>query len=231
MEVARTVQTPDFINDSLLDSIVEQLRSPLLTIKLMVEAGEINQLSSIAQSSIQLLDDVNYVRELTRNRPSLDLSPVNIAALSDDIAHAVSPLAAAKNIAIQTSKISNRPVLSHRFTLLRAYENMVRSMLNISNGEKASTIVLSANNLNNQVRFGTYSSEVKLTAKDLNQMRRQFGVSRRPLSLVSTSPVTELFIADKLLAMLGLRLRTAISAHQHGFATQLDPSNQLNLIL
>lgn len=220
-------ETPDFINDSLLDSIVEQLRTPLLTIKLMVESGETAQLDSITSSSIQLLDDISYVRELIKGNAKLDLSPVNIAVLSDDIAHALSPLARAKNISIQTAHTSNRPVLAHRFTLLRAYENMVKGILSMSRGEEASTVVLSTSGLNNEVRFGAYSSEVNLNARDLNQMRKLFGASKRPMSLVSTSPVTELYIADKLLSMLGLRLRTSISSRQHGFATTLIPSSQL----
>lgn len=230
MEGSITVQTPDFINDSLLDSIVEQLRTPLLTIKLMVEAGDTSQLDSITSSSIQLLDDISYVRELVRANSKLDLSPVNIAVLSDDIAHALSLLAKTKNIAIQSVFANNRPVLAHRFTLLRAYENMVKGILNMSRGEEASTVVLTTSSLNNEVRFGAYSSEVNLNARDLNQMRKLFGASKRPASLVSTSPVTELYIADKLLSMLGLKLRTAISSRQHGFASILIPSRQLELL-
>lgn len=224
------MQTPDFINESLLDSIVEQLRTPLLTIKLMVEAGETAELDSITSSSIQLLDDISYVRELTRGNTKLDLSPVNIAVLSDDIAHALSPLARSKNISIHAAHTSNRPVLAHRFTLLRAYENMVRGILSMSSGEGASTVVLSTSSLKSEVRFGAYSSEVSLIARDLTQMRKLFGASKRPASLISTSPVTELYIADKLLSMLGLRLRTAISSRQHGFATTLIPSTQLALL-
>lgn len=224
------MQTPDFINDSLLDSIVEQLRSPLLTIKLMVEAGETSQLDTITTSSIQLLDDISYVRELMRSSSMLDLSPVNIAVLSDDIAHALTPLAQAKKISIHPKFIGNRPILAHRFTLLRAYENMVRGILSMSSGEKDSTVVLSTSNINSEVRFGVYSSDVNLTARDLGQMRKLFGTSRRPASLVSTSPVTELYIADKLLSILGLKLRTAISSRQHGFATTLMPSSQLTLL-
>lgn len=224
------MQTPDFINDSLLDSIVEQLRSPLLTIKLMVEAGETNQLDSITSSSIQLLDDISYVRELMRSSCRLDLSPVNIAVLSDDIAHALTPLARAKNICIEPRLTGNRPILAHRFTLLRAYENMVKGILSMSTGEKDSTVVLSTSSMKNEVRFGVYSSDVNLTARDLGQMRKLFGASRRPASLVSTSPVTELYIADKLLSILGLKLRTAISSRQHGFATLLSPSSQLELL-
>lgn len=224
------VQTPDLINDSLLDSIVEQLRTPLLTIKLMVEAGDTSQLDSITSSSIQLLDDISYVRELIKENAKLDLSPVNIAVLSDDIAHSLSSLAQERNISIETRFTNNRPVLAHRFTLLRAYENMVKGILSMSRGEEASTVILSTSGLNSEVRFGAYSSEVSLTARDLNQMRKLFGASRRPMSLVSTSPVTELYIADKLLTMLGLRLRTAISSRQHGFATTLMPSSQLTLL-
>lgn len=230
MEVWRTVQTPDFINNSLLDSIVEQLRTPLLTIKLMVEAGDTSQLGLITSSSIQLLDDIAYVRELTKGNPSLDLSPINIAVLSDDIAHALTPFASARNVAIQPVSLCNRPVLAHRYTLLRAYENMVKGILSMSRGEKASTVVLSTSNQNGGVRFGVYSSEVNLSARDLSQMRKLFGASRRPASLVTTSPVTELYIADKLLSILGLRLRTAISARQHGFATSLTPSSQLTFL-
>ncbi len=225
------MQTPDFINDGLLDSIVEQLRSPLLTIKLMVEAGDISQLDLITSSSIQLLDDISYVRELSRNSSKLDLSPVNIGVLSDDIAHSLASLARAKNISIQSKFIGNRPILAHRFTLLRAYENMVKSILNMASGDRASSIILSTSSRSNEVRFGAYSSDVNLCARDLSQMRKLFGASRRPASLVSASPVTELYIADKLLSILGLRLRTAISAHQHGFATILTPSAQLNLLI
>lgn len=224
------MQTPDFINDSLLDSIVEQLRSPLLTIKLMVEAGDISQLGFITSSSIQLLDDIAYVRELIKANTRLDLSPINIAALSDDIAHSLSPLARAKNIIIQPVSLCGRPVLTHRYTLLRAYENMVKGILSMSRGEEASTVVLSTSNQRGEVRFGAYSSEVSLSSRDLHQMRKLFGASRRPASLVSTSPVTELYIADKLLSALGLKLRTAISSRQHGFATSLTPSSQLTFL-
>jgi signal transduction histidine kinase len=226
----KTVNTPDFINDSLLDSIVEQLRSPLLTIQLMVEAGQTENLNIITRSSIQLLDDINYVRELARNRPSLDLAPVNVAALSEDVAHVLSPLAATKNIIIQTKAASSRPVLAHRFTLLRAYENMVRGILNASPGQNASTVLLTANNQSHSVRFGAYSSTANILASDLNQMRKIFGLSRRPLSGLTTSPATELYIADTLLSLLGLQMRTAISSRQHGFATILDPSSQLSLL-
>lgn len=224
------MQTPDFINDSLLDSIVEQLRTPLLTIKLMVEAGETSQLDSITTSSLQLLDDIGYARQIIKSNQKLDLSPVNVAVLSDDIAHSLNSLAKAKNVEIQVAASSNRLVLAHRFTLLRAYENMVKSILSMSGGENPSTVELSTSSFSGEIRFGAYSSEVNLTARDLGQMRKLFGASRRPASLVSTSPVTELYIADKLLSILGLKLRTAISSRQHGFATTLIPSSQLTLL-
>ena len=226
-----TGSAPDFINDSLLDSIVEQLRSPLLTIQLMLEAGQTDNLEVITKSSIQLLDDINYVRELSKNRPRLDLSPINIAALSDDIAHALFPVAAAKNITVRTAVSSNRPVLAHRQTLLRAYENIVRGLLNFSPaGQEKSMIVLSTSLHDQNVRFGAFSSSVNLLARDLSRMRKTFGISRRPLAVHSATPATELFIADRLLSLLGLQMRTAISSHQHGLAAILTPSNQLALL-
>ena len=225
-----TENVPDFINDGLLDSIVEQLRSPLLTIQLMLEAGQAEDLGIITRSSIQLLDDINYVRELSRNRPTFDLSPINVAVLSDDIAHALSPLAKTRNINIHTKVACSRPVLAHRHTLLRAYENLVRGILNATNDSEESTVILTTSKQNHMVRLGAFSSTANIVAKDLNQMRKIFGLSRRPLSSLSTSSATELYIADKLLSFLGLQMRTAISSRQHGFAATLNPSNQLSLL-
>lgn len=222
---------PSFVNDNLLDSVVEQLRSPLLTIQLMLEAGQTESVDVITRSSIQLLDDINYVRELIKTRPTLDLSPTNISVLSDDIAHALSPLAKTRNINIHTRVSCNRPVLAHRYTLLRAFENLVRGILNVTKSSDESTVTLMVSKQDQMVRMGAFSSTASIAAKDLNQMRKIFGLSRRPLSQQSTSSETELYIADTLLSLLGHQMRTAISSRQRGFCANLNSSSQLSLLL
>lgn len=214
--------------NGLLDSAIEQLKAPLLTIQLMAEAGLTEGIKDITSSTLRLLDDLQYIREVKQLQ--LEFSPINLSAMCDDIAHHLTPFAKLLNVEIEKRSVSTRPVLSHYNTLERAYENMTRAVLALSAVGQNRTVALSTSALGGSVRLGVYSSEVGVAASDLARMRQLFGNTRRPLAGSAASPLTELFIADTLLAALGGRMRTAISLHRRGFATVLVPSSQLCLV-
>lgn len=216
------------LNDSLLDSLIEQLRSPLLTIKLMVEAGHSEKVSSIASSSLQLIDDIQYLRELYIRHEQPELQPVNLSVMTEEMAHRLKKSGRFQNT-INIVSITSRPVLAHQNILSRALENMTLAVIDMSKSNVAE-LKLSSDMASKMLRLGVYSSESNINATDYGRMKKVFGSTKRPMSLQTKSSAIEMFIAEKLLALMNVKMRTAICCHQRGLATILCPSSQLALL-
>ncbi len=214
--------------ESMFDQLVERLRQPLSKIRLMNEAGDVAAVDGLVSHSISLLDDLQYLQNIRRQQIELEFEPVNLAALTDDIAHRLFKTVSAKSLELETVTLKKRIVLSHRKTLERAYENMSRAVVDMSAYEDR--VVLSASLDRGAVRYGAYGAGLGLNAADFHRLQQLAEKSSRPLGTHTSSAALELIIARQMFDMLGSKMRTAISARSHGFASTLPLSTQLNLV-
>lgn len=214
----------------MLETVIEQLRSPLMQIHLLSQNGEIkSDINLLTLSLIDLLDNMQIASSINRQQLEMPMEPINLLVIAEDTAHKLAASAAMHDINLQIRSARRQPVLANRDFLRRAYESMTSSIIDLSKNNEGTTITLRADEIDGATRFGVYASGVDFAAQDLRTLRKLFGHTARPMARVTTSPAAQLYIADRLLRSMGARLRTSIASHERGLATVLPLSRQLSM--
>ena len=215
----------------MLETFIEQLRSQLLQVHLLSQQeSAVQDINSLTSGIINLLDNMQIAIDLDARQYKLELEPINLLALAEDTAHELYSSASMHGIELKVSTNRRQPVLANFDYLKRAYESMVSSIIDLSKNAEQTTITLRADEQDGATRLGAYSSVIDFSAEDFRSLKKLFGRTARPMARVSTTPVAQLYVADRLRNSRGARLRTSIAQRERGIATVLPVSRQLLLV-
>jgi len=223
--------------ERLLRALAEQLKMPLLHIARSAELGGRNRrqtLDSIAYTAdmaMQLIDSYLLSTEL-QGQPSLQLEPVSISSVLQEVAHRLAPLAKQYDQDLEIS-LSGRygPVMGHRDSLDAAYTMLGYAMIESQPvGDQRSTVTLGAHKSSVGLVAGVFGNQEGLTADMFRRARALYGRSRQPLPSLSSSAGASIFVADSLLGAMSTSLRVAHHHKMSGFAATFSPSQQLQLV-
>lgn len=223
--------------ERLLRALAEQLKMPLLHIARSAELGGTHRkqtLGSIAYTAdmaMQLIDSYLLSMEL-QGQPSLQLEPVSISSVLQEVAHRLAPLAKQYDQDLEIS-LSGRygPVMGHRGSLEAAYTMLGYAMIESQPvSDQRSTVTLGAHKSSAGLVAGVFGNQQGLTADMFRRARALYGRSRQPLSSLSSSAGAGIFVADSLLGAMSTSLRVAHHHKMSGFAATLSPSQQLQLV-
>ena len=132
----------------LLKSIAEELRLPLVQISRLAElsqaskydfASNIRSIESSADLAIQLLESFILGVEFSDRQREIELSPITIGAVMNDVAHQLHRLASQNDYDIELSIKSAHPIMGNYEAIKMAYLNIAHTIItgdNSSDGKK-----------------------------------------------------------------------------------------------
>lgn len=223
--------------ERLLRALAEQLKMPLIHIARTAELGGSNKkeilhnITYTADMAMQLIDGYLLSTDL-QVQSSLQLEPVSIASVLQDVAHKLTPLARLYEHDLEVSLGGKyRPVMAHHSSLEAAYTMLGYAMIESQGGDdRRKTVVLGAHRSAAGIVAGVFGQQEGLTADMFKHARALYGRSRQPLTSLSASSGAGIFIADSLLNTMASPLRVAHHHKMSGFAATLLPSQQLQLV-
>lgn len=187
------------------------------------------QMESELKKLILQIDDIQFAYNIYDKQEQLDLEPVNLSEIKDQIFHKIYKDSSYKNISLNCGSKFIKPILAHRLSLSKSIESMIYSVVDATPGNSQS-IDIEISRSSDGVKMGVYRDNFYIDANLLRQFRNNMHLSSRPSSTLSPFTAANLFIADTLLGAMGYKLRTSISNKRRGVSTTLPLSSQLKLI-
>lgn len=209
---------------------IEHVRSELISLLVKIHYYKSTLDTEVALRKLIIqLDDIQYAYNVYRNQEQLDLEPVNISEVRDQILHKIYSDNSYKNIMFESKSKFNKPVLANRLSITKSLESMVYSVVD-ANTEIKKLINIEISRRSDRVNLGVYSDNFYIDAGLLRQFRSNLNKTTRPVSNFSPFLSTNLFIADTLLSAMGTSLNTSINNKKRGLSVNLSLSHQLELI-
>lgn len=223
--------------DRLLRSVAEQLKVPLIQIAQAAELGrygiemDFRHISQVADIALRLVDGFLLNADL-HGQQTLQIEPICVSAVLQDVAHRLTPHAALYNCSMQMHisrhidlVMTHRPSLESILTMLgySLIEGMPKS-------DKPATILLGAHKSKDGITTGIFTNRRSISAVEYKRARTLFGSSPQPFASLSSSAAAGIFVADSLSARLSSALKVARHNKINGLALTLQPSQQMQLV-
>lgn len=224
-------------------AVAHDLKSPLSTIhylagllsddELTLEPKEqlefIKQVQQSARRGLQLVEGVSLA--LDGAQLELDLEPVNVLHVTEDVLNELVPTRARRQERIKLRYAPALPLaLAHHGALRSVVASLCQNALKHTSGSKEQV----------EVRLGQHSGRVSIEVRDngpamrlgqYKDMKSRLGKHMHPISARPSDSGLEIMIASKLsAAMKGELLLTRHHKKGVTFAVELQPSFQLSLV-
>ena len=221
--------------ERLLRALAEELKLPLLQIARQSELAIIDDsvslktISYTADMAIQLID--SYLLGLqVLGQPSLDLEPIAVSSLLQDVAHRLSPLAKQYSTQLEVSlRGKYGPVMANRAQLEAAYMALGHSIIT-SQTDQNSQVLLAAHKSSGGIVAGVFGSSAGVSGDAFRRARALYGQARQIAPSISAQNGAGIFIASSILDAMNAPLRPASHRKLTGLAATFLPSKQLQLV-
>lgn len=227
------------VSQQLLLNVAEQMKLPLLQIARFVEESQLtsqdnlSSIKTIANSSLQLIDNYVLGVRLSFEGQALEIEPVSVSAVLYDSGQALDDYAKKYGIELELS-IAGRygTVMANKLGLQTALVSLgmalIESLPAIDNSQLK--LQLATHRCRYGIVAGLYTNTEQLTTDALRQGRQLYGYARQPLSNVSHTAGAGIFVADSIFKAMKLKLQVSRHQGRHGLGTVLQPNNQIQLV-
>lgn len=225
-------------NTGLLQSVAEQLKSPLTTIVRQSELGQLNEgldaaglltIHTHAAAALNIVDSYLLGLELTWAQQELPLEPVSVSSVFTEVAHELSRFAKQYDTQLELHVAGKyEPVMSHRRGLHAALLALGYALIESYPAEDG-RLRLAVHRTPHGIVAGLYGQYEQLNTGLWRRARALAGRAPRPLSTLHGS-AAGLFVADTILQAMATRLRIGKYDKQRGFAATFLPSQQLHFV-
>jgi hypothetical protein len=165
----------------------------------------------------------------------LQLEPVAIGAVLQEVAHRLTPYADqyATDLEVDIQgKLT--PVMAHRPSLMAAMESlgasMIRAQAAFSQQRRYLLMFGAHRSAENVIAAGVFSDVQGLSDKTLRTARSLVGQARQPLTSMPSGAASGVLIADMLCGAMWQPLRAAAHKKMGGLATAVPISKQLQFV-
>lgn len=227
---------------TLLLSVAEQLKQPLLYIarsselglmgEITDQAALLRQIESHAAMALRLVDSYMLGVDMLQTCVDLELESMSLSSLLTDIAHELTPLAHQYDVELELG-IDGRygPVMSHPAALRAALHSLASVIVALPTGGTRGAIMrLGAHRGQGGIVTGVYHSALARLPQTRDLLSGERGGRRQPLTEVGGGSAAGVFMAQYLFGSM----RSPLQLHRHhglqGFAAPLQPSKQLALL-
>ncbi len=223
---------------SVLAALSNDLMLPFLQIKTNLEsAGDISLENKDAmlvsmEAGLQLIE---AYRLALMGGHNLDLEPVAVGAVLQDVAHQLYPYAKHYSTEVEVD-ISGKlaPVLAHKPSLAAALQvlgtSIIRGQSAAADKDRQSLLLGAHRSANNFITTGVFSSLEGFSSQTLRNAHRMAGRARQPVAGLPLGSAAGVLIADMLCASMWQPLRAAAHHKMSGLATSIPATKQLNFI-
>jgi len=231
---------------ALLAALSDDLALPLLQIKTSADLIQARAIKSkelpnltknmalSAESGLQLIEAYRLALKI-HNAHNLELEPVAVGSVLQDIAHQLTSYAKQYDAELRVDVAGKlRPVLAHKASLSAALQVLSASLIRAQAADtpqKRGTVLLAAHkSADTAIATGVFSSVQGLSDRTLRSTRALIGKARQPLNSVPAGAASGVLIADMLCGAMWQPLRAAAHRNMTGLVTAVPISKQLHFI-
>ena len=229
----------------LLQTLADDLALPLLHVKTSLELINKQSLPKSAQAHFDKLNLSTsaglklveaYRLALGVGSQQLELEPVAIGVILQDVAHDLTPYAKQYSTALEIDiKPGLRPVLANRSSLIVALNclgiSLIRTQASQQKPRSKHRFVIGAHRSSSQtVSAGMFGSVKGVSAKALATARSLAGQARQPIIAAPSGSAAGVLVADMLCGAMWQPLRAGSHNHLNGLMTDFSISKQLQLV-
>lgn len=217
----------------LLQKVADNLKLPLIQVLHQAQLGKItnnpdlNQIEDVSNFALKMID--NYILGLYID-DKFDLEPLSISSVIYDSAKELDKLAVHYGVKLQVSLNNFGPVLSNKTALEGFLMSVGWSMIESVSSSKNKTITLATHKCRYGIVAGVYAKDINLSRSTLLHGSKIISNAKRPMPEFSHTSGAGIFVAEKLLNNIEMKL--LISKHQNlrGIGTIMNTSKQLQLV-
>jgi len=223
----------------LLRSVAEQLKTPLAVIARQVELGELAgdmrlvdtaAIRTQATTALTLVESYLLGLQLLYEQTELILEPVSVSSMLVDVAHELESFARQYNTRLEL-RIAGRyePVMANHRGLKAALLSLGYALLE-GYPLQNHTLTLAVHRTPHGIVTGVYGDYEKLTNKQWRRALDLQGRAQQPFAALTSGSGAGIFVAQTILQAMTTRLRVGKHLNQHGLATTLQSSQQLQFV-
>ncbi len=227
------------LSPRLLLSLTEQIKFSFLQIarctdtSLLTGNNNLSTIKNISEYSLNLIDAYNLGVKLIMEQKQLDINTVSIASILYKTSESLKLIAYNYGVNLELDIDGKyNPILTNEVGLQTALVSLGMSLIEALPGieEKQLTLHLASHRCRYGVVAGLYVDNKKITNEMLDHGRKLFGQAKQPLTNFSHTASAGIFIADNILNLIDLKLKTSHHRKLFGLGVILQPINQLELI-
>jgi signal transduction histidine kinase len=223
----------------LLRSIAEQLKTPLAVIARQAELGQLTgdmqlvdagSIHTQATTALTLVESYLLGLQLMHEQAELILEPVSVSSMLVDVAHELDSFAKQYGVGLEL-RIAGKyqPVMAHSRGLKSALLSLGYALLE-GYTLKEHKLTLAVHRTPHGIVTGLYGDYEALSSQQWRQALEVQGQARQPFQALASGSGAGIFVAQTILQAMTTKLRVGKHLNQHGLATTLQPSQQLQFV-
>lgn len=225
---------------ALLQSIAEQLTSPLTIISREAELAQLasnitdinaQYIHAQATAALTLVESYLLGLQLNNDQAMLALEPVSISSLLVDVAHELTGFARQYDTTLRI-RVGGRyePVMAHAGGLKAALLALGYALLESYGSSDKRDLTLAVHRTPRGIVTGLYGSFEQINGQQWRRALELQGKATQSFTGLCKGSGAGLFIADAILQAMSTRLRVGRYEKKQGLATTLQPSQQLQFV-
>lgn len=210
-------------------SVISELRTPILELKMLAEAGDLRASREVAKQTLELFDNFLYAQELEKEeKAGLDYLPHSLAAATEDVIDKVAPFADLYGVGLE---FETGPAKKMGVSLVKkAFDCATHSLLyslisSLQNKPKASLRIRTA---------GSGLPSLRFFSQDIDDMFRDGHVTdvsaKSRLNPHCPGIASGLMLANFIYRRVGSKLSFIANQHGRGLGVDFRPTRQMALV-
>lgn len=223
----------------LLRSIAEQLKTPLSVIARQVELGQLTgdlqladtrSIHAQATTALTLVESYLLGLQLMHEQAELLLEPVSVSSMLVEVAHELDAFAKQYGTGLEL-RIAGKyePVMAHQRGLKSALLSLGYALLE-GYPLRNQKLTLAVHRTSHGIVTGLYGDYEQLSSQQWYKALEMHGQARQPFQALTSGSGAGIFVAQTILQAMATTLRVGKHLNQHGLATTLQPSQQLQFV-
>lgn len=214
------------------ESLAEQFRHNVLTIKLLAESQEstVESRQIIIQADATLRFIEAYILASSVRRTKVVLEPANLSAILFDVATSLKPIAKLYDFDIDVMPNRHaKPAVTSAAMLEQALYSIGYTLITSSH-TKQKKIILKAKHHREDEMVAIASPDVRISQRDLQKSRLFKGEATIPMANSFFTSASGIYVAEELFLALSSRLHIVKDKKMSEIGGRFSPARQLNFL-
>ena len=209
-------------------NVMAEMRTPLLELKLLSQAGDLKASQEIADQLLALFDSFIYAQHLEQTASQLHYAPCSLAAATEEVLAKMEPFAKLYDVQLefQSDKRGRAGVSLARQAFDHATQSLLHSLISSLQNIKSARLRVRVSHANRpSLRFFSRDFDPGFC-----QGLERPALPRLKLNSACSGIGSGLMLADLIYGHLGSKLHFASNQHGGGFQVAFKPTRQMNLM-